>query len=416
MRRLQAFKFELRPNGEQRRQMRRFAGSSRFVFNRALALQKSRYEAGEKKLSYAALCKELAVWKQASETNWLTQAPSQSLQQALKDLERAYVNFFAKRAAFPRFKKKGRHDVFRFPQGVKLDQGNSRIFLPKLDWMSYRNSRKVLGVIKNVTVSASGGKWFVSIQTEREVETPRHPASGVVGVDMGVANLATLSTGETIAPANALEKHQRQLARAQRAMSRKKKFSRNWTKAKARVQKIHTRIGNTRRDHLHKLTNALSKNHAAVVIEDLQVRNMSKSASGTVEQPGRNVRAKAGLNRSILDQGWHEFRRQLAYKQAWRGGMVVAVPPQNTSRTCPACGHVAAENRRSQSRFECVACAHTAHADVNAARNILAAGHAVMACGGDVSPHPRQGAVEAAPMKQEPTEATGAGSIPAPAR
>ncbi|MEX0451914.1 transposase [Spiribacter sp. 218] len=396
--------------------MRRFAGSCRFVFNRALALQKARYEAGEQKVGYVGLAKALVAWKQSPETEWLSQAPSQSLQQALKDLERAYANFFAKRAAFPRFKKKGRHDAFRFPQGVKLDEGNSRIFLPKLGWVRYRNSREVLGVIKNVTVSASGGRWFVSIQTEREVETPHHPASNVVGVDMGVANLATLSTGEVIAPANALKKHQRQLARAQRAMNRKNKFSRNWTKAKSRVQKIHTRIGNARRDHLHKLTSALSKNHAAVVVEDLQVRNMTQSASGTVEKPGRNVRAKAGLNRSILDQGWHEFRRQLAYKQAWRGGMVVAVPPQNTSRTCPACGHVAKENRPTQSRFACVACGHTAHADVNAARNILAAGHAVMACGGDVSPDRHRGDDPAAPMKQEPAEATGAGSMPAPAR
>ncbi|MEX0387390.1 RNA-guided endonuclease InsQ/TnpB family protein [Spiribacter onubensis] len=413
---LQAFKYELRPNGEQQRRMRRFAGSCRFVFNRALALQKSRYEAGERKLSYAALCKELAVWKQARETAWLGQAPSQPLQQALKDLERAYGNFFAKRAAFPRFKRKGRHDAFRYPQGVKLDESNSRIFLPKLGWVRYRNSRKVMGAIKNVTVSACGGKWFVSIQTEREVETPRHPASGVVGVDMGVANLATLSTGEVIAPANALKKHQRQLARAQRAMNRKNKFSRNWTKAKARVQKIHIRIGNARRDHLHKLTTALSKNHAAVVVEDLQVRNMTRSTSGTVYQPGRNVRAKAGLNRAILDQGWHEFCRQLEYKQAWRGGMVVAVPPQYTSQQCSVCGHVEAANRPTQSRFECVACGHTAHADVNAARNILAAGHAVMACGGDVSPDRHRGDDPAAPMKQEPAEATGAGSMPAQAR
>jgi len=416
MQRLQAFQYELRPNGEQQRKMRRLAGSCRFVFNRALALQKARYEAGEKKLGYAALCRELAGWKKAPETEWLAQSPSQPLQQALKDLERAYRNFFDQRAAFPRFKKKGRHDAFRFPQGMKLDQGNSRLFLPKLGWVRYRNSRKVVGTVKNVTVSACGGKWFISIQTEREVETPRHPASGVVGVDVGVANFATLSTGEIIAPVNALAKRQRQLVRAQRAMSRKKTFSRNWIKAKARVQKIHTRIGNTRRDYLHKLTTTLSKNHVAVVIEDLQVRNMARSASGKVERPGRNVRAKAGLNRSILDQGWSEFRRQLEYKQTWRGGIVVAVPPMNTSRTCSACGHVAKENRRSQSRFECVACGHTANADMNAARNILAAGHAVMACGGDVSPCRHRGAGTAAPAKQEPTEATGAGLMPAPAR
>ncbi|MFO7582651.1 RNA-guided endonuclease InsQ/TnpB family protein [Guyparkeria sp.] len=416
MQRLQAFKFEARPNGEQQRQMRRFAGSCRFVFNRALALQQQRYEAGEKKLGYAALCKELTAWKKAPETEWLAQAPSQSLQQAIKDLERAYTNFFKGRAAFPTFKKRGRHDAFRVLQGVNLDQGNARIFLPKLGWLRYRKSREVVGTVKNVTVSASDGKWFVSIQTEREVEMPRHPANGIVGVDVGVASFATLSTGEIIAPINALAKRQRQLAFAQRAMSRKQKFSRNWTKAKARVQKIHTRIGNTRRDYLHKLTTTLSKNHAAVVIEDLQVRNMARSSSGTVDQPGRNVRAKSGLNRSILDQGWGEFRRQLEYKQAWRGGIVEVVDPRNTSRSCSACGHVAKENRRSQSRFECVACGHTAHADVNAARNILAAGHAVMACGGDVSPYRHLGAGTAAPLKQEPTEATGAGSMPAPAR
>ena len=406
MKRLQAFKFEARPNGKQQRQMRRFAGSCRFVFNRALALQKVRYESGEKKLGYAGLCKELAAWKQATETEWLALAPSQSLQQVLKDLERAYAHFFEKRASFPVFKKKGRNETFRFPQGVKLDQSNSRIFLPKLGWIRYRKSREVVGTVKNVTVSASGGKWFISVQTEREVETPRHSATSIVGVDMGVANFATLSTGEIIAPVNALAKRQRQLARAQRALSRKKRFSRNWIKAKARVQSIHTRIGNTRRDYLHKLTTTLSKNHAAVVIEDLQVRNMARSSSGTAEQPGKNVRAKSGLNRAILDQGWHEFRRQLEYKQAWRGGIVEAVEPRNTSRTCSACGHVAKESRRSQSRFECVACGHTAHADVNAACNILAAGHVVMACGGDVSPYRHIGAGTAAPAKQEPAEAT----------
>jgi putative transposase len=408
MERLQAFKYELMPTGEQPRQMRRFAGSCRFVFNRALALQKARYESGEKKLGYAGLCKELTGWRSDADTDWLKDSPIHPLQQALKDLERAYTHFFAKRAQFPRFKKKGLGDSFRYPdpKQIKLDQGNSRIFLPKLGWLRYRKSREVVGTVKNVTVSASGGKWFISVQTEREVETPRHPSTSIVGVDAGVANFATLSTGEIIAPVNALAKRQRQLARAQRALSRKQKFSRNWIKAKARVQSIHTRIGNTRRDHLHKLTTALSKNHAAVVIEDLQVRNMARSAAGTVEQPGRNVRAKAGLNRSILDQGWFEFRRQLEYKQAWRGGMVLAVPPQNTSRTCAACGHVAKENRRSQSRFECVHCAHTAHADVNAAVNILAAGHAVMACGGDVSPDQHASVDPAAPAKQEPTEAT----------
>ena len=381
MQRLQAFRYELMPTGEQQRQMRRFAGSCRFVFNKALALQKERYEQGEKKLGYAGLCKLLTEWRNGPETPWLADAPVHPLQQTLKDLERAYANFFAKRADFPRFKKKGQSDSFRYPdpKQIKLDQGNSRIFLPKLGWLRYRNSRKVLGEVKNVTVSASGGKWFVSIQTEREVEQPI-PNGGAVGIDMGVTRFATLSDGTFYAPLNSFKRHEDRLRRAQQAMSRKTKFSNNWKKAKARVQKIHARIGNVRRDYLHKATTTISQNHAMVCIEDLQVRNMSRSAAGTTENPGKNVRAKSGLNKAILDQGWFEFRRQLDYKLAWAGGHLIVVPPQNTSRTCPACGHVSADNRQTQARFLCVECGFEENADLVGAINILRAGHARCAC------------------------------------
>jgi putative transposase len=398
MQRLQAFKYELTPNGEQQRDMRRFAGACRFVFNKALALQKAHYAEGKKKLSYADLCKQLTEWRKTEETKWLSETHSQPLQQTLKDLERAYKNFFAKRADFPRFKKKGQSDSFRYPQGCKLDQANSRIFLPKLGWMRYRNSREVLGAVKNVTVSFSQGKWFASIQTEREVETPVHPSTAIVGIDMGIARFATLSDGSYFAPLNSFKRQEKALVKAQRAMSRKQKFSNNWKKAKANVQKIHARIGNARRDYLHKATTTIRKNHAMVCIEDLQVRNMSKSASGTTETPGKNVKAKSGLNKAILDQGWYEFRRQLDYKLAWNGGQLIAVPPRNTSRTCPCCGHIAKENRLSQARFECVECGFEENADLVGAINVLRAGHARLACA-DTSP-----AVGAS--GQEPIEAT----------
>ncbi|MCQ9427448.1 helix-turn-helix domain-containing protein, partial [Pseudomonas sp. LJDD11] len=154
MQRLQAFKYELMPDGQQERQMRRFAGSCRFVFNKALALQKERHEQGEKKLGYAGLCKLLTEWRNSPQTAWLADAPVHPLQQSLKDLERAYANFFAKRADFPRFKKTGRRDSFRYPdpKQIKLDQTNSRLFLPKLGWLRYRNSREVPGTVKNITV------------------------------------------------------------------------------------------------------------------------------------------------------------------------------------------------------------------------------------------------------------------------
>lgn len=387
MQRLQAFKYELMPTGEQHRDMRRFAGSCRFVFNEALSLQKKRYEQGEKKLGYVGLCKELTAWRNGAllpsgrTAPWLADAPIHPLQQTLKDLERAYTNFFAKRADFPRFKKKGRSDSFRYPdpKQIKLDQANSRIFLPKLGWLRYRSSREVLGEVKNVTVSLSGGKWFVSIQTEREAEQPI-PNGGAAGIDMGIIRFATLSDGTFYVPLGSFKRHETALRKAQQAMSRKVKFSSNWKKAKARVQRIHTRIGSARRDYLHKTSTAISQNHAMVCIEDLQVRNMSKSAAGTTEQPGKNVRAKSGLNKAILDQGWFEFRRQLDYKLAWNGGHLIAVPPQSTSRTCPCCGHVSADNRKTQAQFQCVECGFEEHADVVGAINVLRAGHARFAC------------------------------------
>ncbi|MGM7760830.1 RNA-guided endonuclease InsQ/TnpB family protein [Yersinia enterocolitica] len=396
MKRLQAFKFRLRPDGQQEREMRRFAGACRFVFNRALALQNEEHEAGNKYISYTKMTSWLVEWKNVSGTQWLKDAPSQPLQQSLKDLERAYKNFFQKRAAFPRFKKRGQNDAFRYPQGVKLDQGNSRIFLPKLGWIRYRNSRQVTGIVKNVTVSQSCGKWYISIQTESEVSTPVHPSTSMVGLDAGVAKLATLSDGTVFEPVNSFQKNQKKLAALQRQLSRKVKFSNNWQKQKRKIQRLHSRIANIRRDYLHKVTTTISKNHAMIVIEDLKVKNMLKSAAGTVSEPGRNVRAKSGLNRSILDQGWYEMRRQLEYKQLWRGGQVLAVSPAYTSQRCACCGYTAKENRLSQSKFRCQACGYTANADVNGARNILAAGHAVLACGGMVQ--------SGRPLKQEPTE------------
>jgi putative transposase len=215
---------------------------------------------------------------------------------------------------------------------------------------------------------------------------------------VGITRFATLSDGTVFEPVNSFRKHQARLARYQRAMSRKTKFSNNWKKAKAKVTKLHQKIGNIRRDYLHKTTTTISQNHAMVCIEDLQVRNMSKSAAGTAEKPGRNVKAKSGLNKSILDQGWFEFRRQLDYKLRWAGGVLVPVPAQNTSRTCPACGHVAKENRQTQAKFLCVGCGFEENADLVGAINVLAAGHAVLACGGT--------AQSGRPAKQEPAEAT----------
>lgn len=401
MLRLQAFRFELLPNGQQRRAMCRFAGACRHVFNKALAIQQENHAAGKPYIGYVAMAKLLTAWRNGLETPWLREAPCHPLQHALKHLDQAFKNFFAKRAAYPRFKRKGRGDAFRFPDArqIKLDQGNSRIFLPKLGWLRYWNSRTVLGEVRNVTVSYVAGKWFISIQTQREVDTVRTAATLAVGVDVGVVRFATLSDGTPVEPANCFKRHQQRLARYQRQMSRKVKFSKNWRKAKARVQRLHVRIANMRRDFLHKASTTISAGHAIVCIEDLQIGNMVRSAKGTVQQVGKQVAQKRGLNRSILDQGWGEFRRQLSYKMTWGGGTLLAVPPHHTSQTCPCCGHVAEANRRTQTAFECIACGYQNHADVVGAINIRERGLRLLACGELVQPGHS--------VKQEPAEATG---------
>ena len=382
MQRFQAYQFELMPNGQQQRNMRRFAGACRFVFNKSLAWQKEQYASDPTiRFSYTVLANLLPLWKQDPNLAWLKESPSQALQQTLKDLERAYQNFFSKRAGFPRFKKKGQSDSYRYPQGCKLDQRNSRIFLPKLGWMRYRNSRDVLGEVKNVTVTHSCAKWFVSIQTEREVESTLPPATTAIGIDVGVVRFATMSDGSHIDPINSFKKHQERLARYQRRMSRKVKFSNNWKKAKTKIQRIHRTIAHARKDYLHKITTTISQNHALVCIEDLQVRNMSKSSKGNSEEHGKMVKQKSGLNRAILDQGWGEFRRQLGYKMTWQGGILLAVPPHNTSRTCPCCSNVSKDNRKTQAKFECVECGYENHADLVGAINILERGHRLLACG-----------------------------------
>ncbi|WP_367401234.1 RNA-guided endonuclease InsQ/TnpB family protein [Gallibacterium salpingitidis] len=371
-----AFKFEIRPNGEQQRKIAQFCGCSRFVFNKALDWQKHVYEADNKtKFSYSKLANFLPQWK--VDFSFLKECHSQVLQQSLKDLESAYRNFFSKRSNFPKFKKKGVKDSFRYPQGCKIEQENDRLYLPKIGWVRYRNSRKILGDIKNVTVSKKCGRFFVSIQTEFEQKIPQHQGSEI-GIDMGVARFATLSNGEFFEPLNAFKTYKGKLAKLQRQLKNKVKFSQNWQKLKAKIAKLHHKIANYRKDFLHQTSSKISKNHAMIYIEDLQVSNMSKSAKGTAETPGKNVAAKSGLNQAILDQSWFEFRRQLDYKTQWQGGFLVAVPPQNTSRTCPCCGHVAKENRQTQANFECVECGYTENADVVGALNVLGRGRAIV--------------------------------------
>ncbi len=358
--------------------MKQFCGCARYVYNRTLSLERSIYKKDNKhSFKYAEAANRLPDWKKKNP--FLKDCNAQVLQQSLKDLERAYKNFFGKRANFPKYKKKYRHDSIRFPQGVELDEVKQQIRLPKIGWMGYRKSRDIIGTIKNVTVSRRGEKWDVSIQTEYEVVSSA-PNPSEIGIDMGVKRFATLSNGDFVEPLNPFKQEQEKLAKLQRKLARQKKGSRNSRKTKRKIARLHRYIADSRRDFLHKISTKIAKNHSIICVEDLKVSNMSASARGTKESPGKNVKQKSGLNRSILDQGWYGFFQMLSYKLEQRGGKLIKVDPRNTSRTCPRCGLASAENRKSQATFACIGCGYRSNADEVGAINILRAGRARLAC------------------------------------
>ena len=394
-----AVRYRLEPTPEQDHLLVCAVGCVRFVWNRTLALQQSYLAERCGRLSYGEIAHCLTTWRNSEAFGFLAESPSQPQQQTLKHLDRALKDAFDKKSPkrFPVFKKKGRHDSLRYPQPehIQFDlkpqdaQGRQvfpKIYLPMIGWVKFRKSCIIGGEIRNVTVSRAGGHWYAALQIEKEIPDPVHPSTTAVGCDRGVANLLTLSDGTMFLPVASYRAHQKTLARAQRRLAHKVKFSANWKKQKATVTRLHQSIAAMRKTVLHQVSTIISQNHAVVVLEDLKVRNMTASARGTVAHPGRNVRPKAGLNKAILDQGWGLLKQMLDYKLQWSGGMLLLVDPAYTSQGCAVCKAVDAHNRVTQAEFHCQRCGHKDHADVNAAKNILArglqstAGHAGVAC------------------------------------
>ena len=380
-----AYKFRLKPSGKQEEMLRQYMGAVRFAWNKVLALNLERLHNRQPLIWYNESDYWSKLWKASEEYGFLAAVPAHCLQQKLRDLDKAFRDAFNSNQPLkriPRFKKRGLHDSIRFPEAKHIQIENRRIKLPKMGWMGFFKSQAIKGSIKNATISIQGQHLYVSIQVEQEINTTlaKNPVSAI-GVDMGIASFAALSTGEMLQPINSFRMLENKLAKAQKKLSRKKRFSSNWKKQKTKIQILHRKIANTRYDFLHKSSTTLCKNHAMIVVEDLKIKNMSKSAKGSIETPGTNVSAKSGLNKSILDQGWGEFRRQLEYKLTWSGGVFVKVAPHYTSQCCSQCGYTDKKNRNRQSQFECQECSYRNNADINAANNILAAGHAVLACG-----------------------------------
>lgn len=365
--------YRLDPTPEQDHTLGQWVGAVRFAYNISLEQRKEWGRPG-RTINFATQCREITALR--AEYDWLRDVPVHPLQQAVRDLDRAYQNWWQGRAGAPTPRRKYLNDTLRFPDPAtfdfkRLSRHVGAVKLPKLGWVRLRWDQAIPGDVRNITVARRAGVWTVAAQYEMEVPDPVPSALPAVGIDRGVVVFAALSDGTRIEPANCGKKALRALRRAQRNLSRKKRGSNNRRKARRRVARLQARIARTRKDFLHKASRTVAQNHGEVVLEKLEVRNMVRSAKGTREKPGRNVRAKAGLNRSILDQGWHMFRTFLAYKLGESGGRLIEVPAHYTSQTCAECGVVDAASRQSQSRFVCTACGHEANADGNAAINIL---------------------------------------------
>jgi putative transposase len=381
---VKAYKYKLKTNLRVENKLNQISGSCRFVYNLFLNQRVQEYKTDYVNVNYYDQAIQLPLLKE--EYPWLKEAPSQVLQQKLKDLDQAYKNFFRRCKkgevpGFPKYHKKGIKDSFRYPQGVKVER--NKVYLPKVGWLKFLKSRDIAGKIKNTTISEKCGSWYISFQTEVNVPDVIHVSTSTIGIDRGVKIFAVGSDNTEINFNSNIDKYYNQLKFEQRKLARKKKFSSNWTKQKDKISKMHNKIANIRNDFLHKESTKLSKNHAVIVLEKLKIKNMSKSAKGTIEEPGRNVKAKSGLNRVILKQGLYTFQSMLEYKQKYSGGAVIYVNPKNTSTTCSVCGHISKENRVSQSTFSCKKCGFSANADYNAAKNIKdrAVGQTVPACG-----------------------------------
>lgn len=387
-------KIRLDPNDKQATYFAKAAGTARFAYNWALAEWQTQYAAwkddnSQPKPNQMVLRRQLNAVKR-EQFPWMLEVTKNAPQMAIIQLGQAFNNFFAGRAKYPQFKKKGKsRDSFTLTNDQFSIDG-CRIRIPNLGLVRMRETLRFSGKILSATISRTADQWFASITVDT---TQNHlmPAEnqGVVGVDLGVSALATLSTGETVAGAKPHKALLSRLKRLSRSLSRKTKGSANRHKAKQKLAKLHARIANIRQDTLHQLTTDLTRRFSLIGIEDLNVSGMVKNRH---------------LSRAISDRGFFEFRRQLEYKVAMRGGLVVVANRFfASSKTCSGCGEKVEKLPLSVRQWECPCCGASHDRDVNAAINLAnyAVSYTVSACGGEGSGLTRKRQAKPAPVKQE---------------
>jgi putative transposase len=379
-------RYRIYPTTEQVERLTAWESALRWLWNHAHAERVVKLEFNYQQPTSFDQINDLTPLRKA--LPWLADVPRDVCAQMLVELDRAWQRGFKKLARMPRYKRKSRGERAPLiaPQAFRIE-GKSRagsVVFPKLGAIRAVIHRASGGKTKTCALVRDGDQWFACVSWEREIVDPFPSELPAVGIDRGVVNLVADSDGRFVESPRTFKRIKTRLATAQRRVARKQKGSQNQKRARKRVAVLHQKSRRQREAVLHRESARYAKNHGTLIVERLDIGNMTASARGTVATPGTNVVQKTGLNRAILDSGWGAFVQMLRYKTEPLGGRVVEVVAAYSSQECAVCSHVAAENRPSQSKFECVACGHRDHADTNAARVILSRGtHGTEGFGGD---------------------------------
>lgn len=372
MQTFKTYKFKLRLNNKQKLYFDKCISHCRCLYNVAKETREWAWRSYGLTLNRFSLSKEIPKLKE--QEPWLKEVSSQSLDDVLERLEKAFSNFFSGKSSYPNWAKKGKYNSITF-KTVKKHTHN-RVILPKIGSVKYFASSNLDGELRRATVIKELDGYYISILTKKDVSINNFPIceNQAIGLDVGVSYFVVTSSGQYIKNPAFIKDFLAKLRREQRSLSRKKKFSINWNKQRQKIGRLQLKIKRKRLDFLHKVSTEIVNSSNQIFVENLKLKNMTKSAKGTIGNPGVNVKQKRSLNRSMIDLGIGIFFNQLEYKSAWQGKSFSKVDPKYTSQICSECGHASKENRKSQSDFCCQSCGYSTNADYNASLNILKRG------------------------------------------